>query len=91
MFTIMKVALSAATALGISGAASATSVHRTHSHRTAVDDQVLPPKGYGSFAHCSPSSRTAFSRRQPGEAAIIIQDRGYREDTGLPFDAGECQ
>jgi len=46
---------------------------------------------YATFAHCSPSNRTNLSRLQPGEIAIMEQDRGYREGIGLPRDAGECR
>jgi hypothetical protein len=31
-----------------------------------------------------------FARMQPGDMAIFIQDRGYRESLGVPFWQGEC-
>jgi hypothetical protein len=90
MFAVMKVAFSTAIALGISTTAFAASEYRITSRHAAVRIVVPAPRVYGSFAHCSPSSWMVFSRLQPGEAAIMIQDRGYRGDVGLPFHAGEC-
>jgi hypothetical protein len=90
MFATMRVVLSTAIALSIATTAFATSGHRTHSRQTAVDERVLPARVYGSSAQCSRSNRMALSRFQPGEAAVIIQDRGYRESIGFSFDEGEC-
>ena len=45
---------------------------------------------YATSTHCSPSNRINLSQLQPGEIAIMIQDRGYREGNGSSFDAGEC-
>jgi hypothetical protein len=50
----------------------------------------IPPRVYATFAHCTPSNRIDLSHLQRGELAIMIQDRGFRESMGLPFDAGEC-
>jgi len=61
--------------------------HTRHSH---MEPDELPSKVYRTFNHCSPSKRIDLNRLQPGELAIMIQDRGYRESIGLPFDAGEC-
>jgi hypothetical protein len=90
MFAAARFALSTAIALSISSGAFATTAHRSGSHHPRIEDRQLPPKVYGSFAHCSPSNRIAFSRLQPGEMAIMIQDRGYQESIGAPFDQGEC-
>jgi len=49
-----------------------------------------PPKVYATYAHCTPERRIDLSHLQRGELAIMIQDRGFRQDIGLPFDAGEC-
>jgi hypothetical protein len=91
MFAITRAALSAVAALTISSGAFATNAHRTHPHRPSIGEQRLPPNVYGGYAHCSPSTRTDFSRLQPGEVAIMIQDRGYRGSIGDPFDQGECR
>jgi hypothetical protein len=49
-----------------------------------------PPKVYATYAHCAPERRIDLSHLQRGELAIMIQDRGLRQDIGLPTDAGEC-
>jgi hypothetical protein len=90
MFAFTRAALSAVAALTISSGAFATNAHRTHPHRPGIEEQRLPPKVYGSYAHCSPSKGSDFSRLQPGDVAIMIQDRGYRDSIGDPFDQGEC-
>ena len=58
--------------------------------RPNLNGGTRSPRVYGTFAHCSPSNRMDWSRLQPGEIAILEQDRGYREGIGLPPDAGEC-
>jgi hypothetical protein len=57
-------------------------------HATPVIAQ--PSHVYARHAHCSPANRIDFKRLQPGEMAIMIQDRGFRESVGDPFDKGEC-
>jgi hypothetical protein len=66
-----------------SAAEALAHTHRPHMHGSGVQSRV-----YGGFTHCSPSNRTNLSG---GDLAILIQDRGYRESIGLPFDAGECR
>jgi hypothetical protein len=61
-----------------------------HSDRPNMVGGRLPSTVYGSYAHCTPSNRIDLSRLQPGELAIMIQDRGYRESNGSTFDSGEC-
>jgi hypothetical protein len=90
MFAIMRIAISGATAIGISTAAFATSAHQVRSQRAAADEFAQPSKAYGSSDRCSYSNRKAFSRLPSGDAAIRIQDQGYRDGIGLPFDTGEC-
>ena len=61
-----------------------------HTRHSNADRDDLSSKVYRTFNHCSPSKRMDINRFQPGEVAIMIQDRGFRESIGLPFDAGEC-
>jgi len=88
MFTTTKLALSVAIVLGIASAAPAASKERVDRHKgSAVERSQV----YGEFAHCSPSRRIDLNRLQPGEMAIMIQSRGYRESIdGAPFSEGEC-
>jgi hypothetical protein len=67
---------------------SAEALARTDRASREWDD--LASRVYRTFNHCSPSKRIDLSRLQRGELAIMIQDRGFRESMGLPFDAGEC-
>jgi hypothetical protein len=84
MSTTRKVLLSAVICLGTAAQALA------HSDRPNMIGGRLPPTVYGSYAHCTPSKRIDLSRLQRGELAIMIQDRGYAESIGSPFDSGEC-
>jgi hypothetical protein len=61
-----------------------------HTDRSNRGRDELASRIYRTFNHCSPSKRIDLSRLQQGELAIMIQDRGFRESMGLPFDAGEC-
>jgi hypothetical protein len=61
-----------------------------HNDRAKTGGHSRQPGVYATSSHCSSSNRINLSRRQPGDAAIMIQDRFYRESIGLPFDAGEC-
>ena len=61
-----------------------------HTGRSDMAQARLPSTVYGSFNHCSPAKRIDVSRLQPGEIAILIQDRGFRESNGSSAYAGEC-
>jgi hypothetical protein len=89
MSVVTKLVFAAAIASS-SVPALAGSVHRPHAYRSAVVAQPLPPSVYGRHAHCTAANRIDFKRLQPGEMAIMIQDRGFRESVGDPFDKGEC-
>jgi hypothetical protein len=88
MFTTIKLALLVAIVLGIASAAQAATKHQIHRHDGPA---VERPSGiYATFSRCSPSKRIDLSRLQPGEMAIMIQSRGYRESEGTPVTEGEC-
>jgi hypothetical protein len=64
-----------------------------HTHRPHMKHMIesgSPSRVYRSFTHCTPSNRTDLSHLQRGDLAILIQDRGFRESNGSPFDEGEC-
>jgi hypothetical protein len=84
MYTTKGLMFCAALLLGTAADAS------TRTGRSHVDRDDLSSRVYRTFNHCSPSKRIDLNRLQPGEVAIMIQDRGFRESMGLPFDAGEC-
>jgi hypothetical protein len=85
MTTTGKVLLSAVICLCT--AAQALAAHHDRTHK---DGQSPQPGVYASSSNCSASKQTNPSRMQPGETAIMIQDRFYRESVGVPFDNGEC-
>jgi hypothetical protein len=82
--TDRKILLSAVVCLGTAAQALA------NADGPNIDGGRLPSAIYGSFAHCSPSKRIDLSRLRQGEAAIMMQDRFYRESNGSTAYAGEC-
>jgi hypothetical protein len=84
MTTTRKVLLSAVICLCTAAQALA------HNDRTNTGGQSHEPAAYAMSSNCSSSKRINPARVQPGETAIMIQDRFYRESVGVPFDNGEC-
>jgi hypothetical protein len=93
MLTKTKIALSLAMALGTISIGPATAKHRSHDHRAPIVQQQVAARTHGRDAegYASPQDCAARLPPQPGDAAILIQDRFYRESIGDPFWTGECR
>jgi hypothetical protein len=74
------------TAVCVGSSATAVVRHKPHQHHhTRVAQSQQQPRVYGCSAEGFAKSSDYFSHMQPGEMAIMIQDRGYRESVGSPF------
>jgi hypothetical protein len=93
MRTRTKMAFSIALALGTMSIGPAMAKHRPHDHRvpTAQQQAAAPAHGRDAEGYASPQDCAARLPRQPGDAAILIQDRFFRESMGDPFWFGECR
>jgi hypothetical protein len=95
---LSKTILAVCGAIVLGGAIGAPALARTaahHHHATvhrhmpagsASDHAGRDAEGYASARDCA--ARLPY---QPGDGAIRIQDRFYRESVGDPFWAGECR
>jgi hypothetical protein len=93
MLTKTKIALSIAMALGAIAIGPAMAKHRSHGHHVLTAQRQVPAHAHQRDAegYASPADCAARLPPQPGDAAILIQDRFFRETNGDPFWFGECR
>jgi hypothetical protein len=91
MLTKTKIAISIALALGAISVGPAMAKHRTHGHHMSVVQHAATVHGRDAEGYASREDCAARLPRQPGDAAILIQDRFFRETNGDPFWVGECR
>jgi hypothetical protein len=90
MLTKTKTAFAIAMALGAISIGPAMAKHRSHAP-SAHQQMAARVHGRDAEGYASPQDCAARLPRQPGDAAILIQDRFYRESIGDPFWTGECR
>jgi hypothetical protein len=88
MLTKTKIAFALAMALGTISIGPAMAKHRSHH---APQQVATRAHGVDAEGYASPQDCAARLPRQPGDAAILIQDRFFRESNGDPFWFGECR